>query len=157
MPNTERDKNSDTQVHVAVAVILNNNKQVLIAKRPDHVHQGGYWEFPGGKLETGEAVEQALRREIKEELGLPTGFAPANAVYGWDYVKKHGESSRCGAIASIMTYCADAGSDFILFGPVKFAKCVVPSIAMVSGINAYYRKRILRKPISDQTPFKKIF
>ena len=45
----------------------------------------------------------------------------------------------------------------ILFGPVKFAKCLVPSIAMISGINAYYRKRILRKPISDQTPFKKIF
>ena len=103
------------------------------------------------------AINVETTRLIKEELGLPTGFAPANAVYGWDYVKKYGESSRCGAIASIMTYCADAGSDFILFGPVKFAKCVVPSIAMISGINAYYRKRILRKPISDQTPFKKIF
>ena len=103
------------------------------------------------------AINVETTRLIKEELGLPTGFAPANAVYGWDYVKKYGETSRCGAIASIMTYCADAGSDFILFGPVKFAKCVVPSIAMISGINAYYRKRILRKPISDQTPFKKIF
>jgi len=103
------------------------------------------------------AINVETTRLIKEELGLPTGFATANAIYGWDYVKKYGESSRCGAIASIMTYCADAGSDFILFGPVKFAKCVVPSIAMISGINAYYRKRILRKPISDQTPFKKIF
>jgi len=103
------------------------------------------------------AINVETTRLIKEELGLPTGFAPANAIYGWDYVKKYGEPSRCGAIASIMTYCADAGSDFILFGPVKFAKCVVPSIAMISGINAYYRRRILRKPISDQTPFKKIF
>jgi len=97
------------------------------------------------------AINVETTRLIKEELGLPTGFAPANAIYGWDHVKKYGESSRCGAIASIMTYCADAGSDFILFGPVKFAKCVVPSIAMISGINAYYRKRILRNPISDQT------
>ena len=103
------------------------------------------------------AINVETTRLIKEELGLPTGFAPANAIYGWNYVKKHGESSRCGAIASIMTYCADAGSDFILFGPVKFAKCIVPAIAMISGINAYYRKRILRKSISDKTPFKKIF
>ncbi len=103
------------------------------------------------------AINVETTRLIKSELGLPTGFAPANAIYGWKYVKKYGDISRCGAIASIMTYCADAGSDFILFGPVKFAKCVVPSIAMISGINAYYRKRILRKPISDQTPFKKIF
>lgn len=103
------------------------------------------------------AINVETTRLIKEELGLPTGFAPANAIYGWDYVKKYGASSRCGAIASIMTYCADSGSDFILFGPVKFAKCVIPSIAMISGINAYYRKRILKKSISDKTPFKKIF
>ncbi|MFX0188550.1 MAG: hypothetical protein ACFE8A_12540 [Candidatus Hodarchaeota archaeon] len=103
------------------------------------------------------AINVETTRLIKEELGLPTGFAPANAIYGWEYVKKYEESSRCGAIASIMTYCADAGSDFILFGGVKNAKCVVPSIALISGINAYYRKRVLRKPISDQTPFKKIF
>ena len=96
-------------------------------------------------------------RLVKSELGLPTGFAPSNAVYGWDFVKKFGESSRCGAIASLMTYCADAGSDFILFGGLKHAKCVVPSIALISGINSYYRKRILRKEISEKTPLKLIF
>lgn len=94
---------------------------------------------------------------VKNELGLPTGFAPSNAVYGWNFIKKYGDNARCGAISSLMTYCADAGSDFILFGPVKFAKCVVPSIAMISGINSYYRKRILRKSISDKTPLKLIF
>jgi tetrahydromethanopterin S-methyltransferase subunit H len=103
------------------------------------------------------AINVETTRLIKSELGLPTGFAPANAIYGWDFVKKYGESSRCGAIASIMTYCADAGSDFILFGPVKFAKCLVPAIAMISGINSYYRKRVLRKKISEKTPFKLIF
>ncbi len=94
---------------------------------------------------------------VKNELGLPTGFAPSNAAYGWNYVKKFGKSSRCGAIASLMTYCATAGSDFILFGPIKFAKCVIPSIALISGINSYYRKRILRKKISDRNPMKYIF
>ncbi len=101
------------------------------------------------------SVNLESTRLIKQELGLPTGFAPANAIYGWDYVKKYGESARCGAIASIMAY--SSASDFLLFGPVKFAKCVVPSLSLVSGINSYYRKRILRKPISEQGPLKKIF
>ena len=94
---------------------------------------------------------------VKSELGLPTGFAPSNAIYGWDFVKKYGDIPRCGAIASIMTYCASAPSDFILFGPIKFAKCVVPAVALISGINSYYRKRILRKNISERTPLNVIF
>jgi tetrahydromethanopterin S-methyltransferase subunit H len=94
---------------------------------------------------------------VKNELGYPSGFAPSNAIYAWDFIKKFGDVPRCGAIASIMTYCAASGSDFILFGPVKFAKCIVPSIALISGINAYYRKRIIRKSISEKTPLKYIF
>jgi len=96
-------------------------------------------------------------RLVKAEFGLPTGFAPANAVYGWNFVKKYGTESRCGGIASLMAYCVNAGSDFVLFGPIKFAKCIIPAIALISGINAYYRKRILRKGISDRTPLKHIF
>jgi tetrahydromethanopterin S-methyltransferase subunit H len=94
---------------------------------------------------------------IKEELGLPTGFAPSNAIYGWDFIKKYGDISRCGGITSIMAYCASSGIDFILFGPIKFAKCVVPSVALVAGINAYYRKRVLRKNISETSPLNYIF
>lgn len=56
-------------VHVAAAVIIVDG-QVLIAKRPKHLHQGGLWEFPGGKLEPGESVTQALVRELKEELNI---------------------------------------------------------------------------------------
>jgi len=96
-------------------------------------------------------------RMVKSELGLPTGFAPANAIYGWNFVKKYGDKSRCGGIASLMAYCVNAGSDFVLFGPVKFAKCVIPAMSLISGINSYYRKRILRKNISDRTPLKHIF
>ena len=94
---------------------------------------------------------------VKKELGLPAGFAPANAIYGWSFVKKYGESARCGAIASIMAYCATAPSDFIMFGPIKFAKCVVPAIALISGVNSYYQKRVKRKKISERTPLKTIF
>ncbi|MDH5611634.1 MAG: Nudix family hydrolase [Gammaproteobacteria bacterium] len=57
-------------VHVAVAAIVNSNNEVLISQRASNAHQGGFWEFPGGKLESGEQVQQALLRELEEELGI---------------------------------------------------------------------------------------
>lgn len=56
-------------IHVAVAVIEVQGK-ILIAKRPEHLHKGGYWEFPGGKVEVDEKVETALIRECLEELAI---------------------------------------------------------------------------------------
>ncbi|KPQ27439.1 MAG: 8-oxo-dGTP diphosphatase [Marinobacter excellens HL-55] len=66
-------------VHVAVAVIVRGGR-VLIARRPDHVHQGGLLEFPGGKVETDETVQQALVREILEETGLRVPLASLTPV-----------------------------------------------------------------------------
>lgn len=65
------------RVHVAAAVILAEDGRVLIARRPDDKHQGGLWEFPGGKVEAGEEVVIALARELEEELGIrPTAARP---------------------------------------------------------------------------------
>ena len=55
------------QVHVAVAVAV-VNEDILIARRPNDKHQGGLWEFPGGKVEANESVEDALIRELDEEV-----------------------------------------------------------------------------------------
>ena len=55
---------------VVVAVIVNKAQQVCISLRHKDAHQGGLWEFPGGKIEKNESIEQALVREIKEELNL---------------------------------------------------------------------------------------
>lgn len=57
-------------IHVAVAAIVNADNEVLTSLRAGHLHQGGLWEFPGGKLEAGETAEQALERELREELGI---------------------------------------------------------------------------------------
>ncbi|MEX0617434.1 MAG: Nudix family hydrolase [Pseudohongiellaceae bacterium] len=68
MPNTAAD--FPGMVHVAVGVIYNGERQVLVARRHRTVHQGNLWEFPGGKVEDGESVVEALRRELREELGI---------------------------------------------------------------------------------------
>lgn len=57
-------------VHVAVGVVRNSFGQILIARRASHQHQGGLWEFPGGKIELGETPRAALERELKEEVGI---------------------------------------------------------------------------------------
>lgn len=57
-------------LQVAVGVLRDRSGRVLIARRPSHVHQGGKWEFPGGKVHPGEGVMQALQRELQEELGI---------------------------------------------------------------------------------------
>ncbi len=63
-------------IHVAVGVITSASL-VLISKRLASAHQGDKWEFPGGKVESGEGVESALCRELEEELGIqPVDFEP---------------------------------------------------------------------------------
>lgn len=61
---------STDPVHVAAAVLTDAEGRVLVSRRADDAHQGGLWEFPGGKVDPGEDVQSALRREIGEELGV---------------------------------------------------------------------------------------
>lgn len=60
-------------VNVAVGVLIAPDGQFLLTSRPPGKVYAGYWEFPGGKLEAGESVEQALRRELQEEIGVHIG------------------------------------------------------------------------------------
>lgn len=57
-------------LHVAVGVVRDGDGRILLTQRAKHVHQGGLWEFPGGKLDAGESVLQALQRELQEEVGI---------------------------------------------------------------------------------------
>ena len=75
-------------IHVAAAAISDARGRVLIAQRPAHVHQGGLWEFPGGKLEQGESPGQALERELLEELGIKVGATRQLIQVRHDYPDK---------------------------------------------------------------------
>ncbi|HQV23803.1 MAG TPA: 8-oxo-dGTP diphosphatase MutT, partial [Agitococcus sp.] len=68
-------------LNVVAAVIHNPQGQLLLAQRPLHKHQGGLWEFAGGKIDSGETAEQALVRELQEELGITaTQYRPLLTV-----------------------------------------------------------------------------
>jgi 8-oxo-dGTP diphosphatase len=62
-------------VLVAACALVDADGRVLLAQRPDGKPMAGLWEFPGGKVETGESPEQSLIRELKEELGISVSDA----------------------------------------------------------------------------------
>ena len=57
-------------VQVAVGVLIRSDDSFLLTSRPEGKAYAGYWEFPGGKLEVGETIAQALQRELQEEIGI---------------------------------------------------------------------------------------
>lgn len=72
-------------LRVAVAVIINERSEVLLTRRHAERHQGGLWEFPGGKCEPGEALGDALRRELHEELAITVESHEPLIVIEHDY------------------------------------------------------------------------
>ena len=78
---------SDTRKHteVAVGILIRADGALLLSTRPEGKAYAGYWEFPGGKIETGETVTEALRRELIEELGVTIGEAHEWKVTEHDY------------------------------------------------------------------------
>jgi len=62
--------------HVGAGIILDDKQRILIARRKDEAMLGGLWEFPGGGVEAGESIEDCIRRELNEELGIETRIGP---------------------------------------------------------------------------------
>ena len=75
-------------IQVVAAIIVGPEQRTFITRRPDHLHQGGLWEFPGGKLEASENPEQALTRELFEEIDIQVTHAQPYMRVDHDYGDK---------------------------------------------------------------------
>jgi 8-oxo-dGTP diphosphatase len=73
---------------VAVGILFDNGGRVLVTRREKGTHQGGLWEFPGGKVEPNETIAEALSRELQEELGVLVETAVPFMVIDHDYGDK---------------------------------------------------------------------
>jgi len=71
-----------------VAAIIRKDEKILITQRLDNVHLARLWEFPGGKVEAGESLQMALRREIREELGIEIRVNEKLLSLDYDYPTK---------------------------------------------------------------------
>ncbi|WP_099607615.1 8-oxo-dGTP diphosphatase MutT [Vibrio coralliilyticus] len=77
------------RIHIVAAIIFNSDQsEVFITKRPDDKHKGGFWEFPGGKVESGETIEQAIARELDEEVGIQVTEQSLFEHLEYDYPEK---------------------------------------------------------------------
>jgi len=94
-------------VHVAVGVITSINKanqtQYFLTKRHDDAHQGGKWEFPGGKVEKDETIAQALARELKEEVNIEVLSCQPLITIDHDY----GDKKVCLAVFVVDHYLGE--------------------------------------------------
>ena len=75
-------------IHVVAGILRDTKGRVLLAQRPNGSHLAGLWEFPGGKMETGESAEAALRRELHEELAVDIGATEPLISIPWEYPEK---------------------------------------------------------------------
>lgn len=82
---------------VVVAAIIERHGRILVSRRESGVHLEGMWEFPGGKVEEGEGHEAALRRELREELGIEIEVGEKMEEIEWDYPERrvHLHFYRC--------------------------------------------------------------
>ena len=94
-------------LHVVIGIVRDESERILVALRPAHVYMPGVWEFPGGKVESGEDALAALKREFKEEVGIDIYHAtpllehqhayPDRKVLldVWSIDEYHGEPKGC--------------------------------------------------------------
>ncbi len=76
-------------IDVACAVIIRNDKKILAARRPKGKYLAGKWEFPGGKIEAGETSDDAVIREIREELRTEIELIQALPIVAYSYPNFH--------------------------------------------------------------------
>lgn len=128
-------ENLSRPIDVAVGILMKPNGDVLLAQRPTGKPYAGYWEFPGGKVDPGESIFNALKREFVEELGVEIVSAEAwcgiEHVYPHAHVRLHFFVSRnwCGEPQSL------EGQAFAWQGTVDVAPLLPATIPLLEWID----------------------
>jgi 8-oxo-dGTP diphosphatase len=96
-PQTSPEHPADARPYteVAVGILIDAKSRMLMTSRPEGKVYAGYWEFPGGKVEPGEGIEQALARELHEELGIHIGPAQLWRTTTHSYEHAHVRLNFC--------------------------------------------------------------
>jgi 8-oxo-dGTP diphosphatase len=122
-------------IDVAVGILMRPNGEVLLGQRPAGKPYAGYWEFPGGKVESGESIVDALRREFVEELGVEIRAAEpwcgVEHVYAHAHVRLHFYICRdwCGEPQSL------EGQAFAWQGAVAVAPLLPATIPLLAWLD----------------------
>jgi 8-oxo-dGTP diphosphatase len=125
-----------TPVHVAAAAIFNKRNEVLLALRHNHAHQGGLWEFPGGKVETGEDILTALKRELFEELGISVTHARPLICIRHDYPDKSVLLNvwRVDAYTGQATPCEGQRLEWVAFENLPYRKYPAANLPVITAV-----------------------
>ena len=75
------------QIEVAIGLVWKEGR-LLIARRPEGVHLGGLWEFPGGKIDPGESPSECLLRELREEMGIEAEVTGTREIIPFTYPER---------------------------------------------------------------------
>ncbi|MEM2193557.1 MAG: hypothetical protein QXY40_04505 [Candidatus Methanomethylicia archaeon] len=93
---------------------------------------------------------------VKNELGLPTGAAPFNAIYTWRKIREKPKDVFRACNSSVNTYLRIYGADFLIYGPIEAGEYIIPSIAIIDALLGYSLKR-KNIEINDKHPLNKVF
>ena len=126
------------EFHVVGAVILDGHRIFCTQRGPGPL--AGYWEFPGGKIEAGEGPEDALTREILEELGceIAVGGFITQTTYEYDFAVVTLATYRCSLLSGAPTLSEHTDAKWLLpseLQSVQWAPADVPTVSMLQGFD----------------------